>query len=352
MYPKKKIIKNIILVLAILIILIILVCSLGDIKSIVSVLANQTNYLYILVCIGIVILYCILFQASLTIIVKHKYKDISIKDSMFISGSEFFFNGITPFSSGGQPFQAYALKAKKMKLSDSTSALLLNFLVYQIVMNLFSVVCLIAYFSRLKEQVDNFIWLLIVGFSINMIMMLFIIAIGTTKIAGRIMVKLLTLLSKIKFLKKLLSNKIESFQTYVEEMQSAFKEMGKSKSVIFGSFILKALGLVCYYAIPFFIFYAIGVDLSFKNLFYVIAMTSFALTISIWVPTPGSSGGAELAFTTLFQGLLVGYVDASNLAVSGMLLWRLLTYYFLMAYGFIMYILFERGNKNEDRTIY
>lgn len=352
MYSKKKIVKNLILVFAILVILIILLCSLGDIKSIFNVLIHNTNYAFVAVCIVLVLAYCILFQLSLTIIIRKKYQGIGIKDSMLVGGSEFFFNGITPFSSGGQPFQAYALKVKNMKLSDSTSALLLNFLVYQVVLNLFSIICLVIYFGKLKAQVDNFIWLLIVGFSINMIMMLFIIAIGTTKFAGNLMVKFLKLLSKIKFLNKLLSNKIEAFQVYVDEMQNAFKEMSQCKGTIFVSFILKALGLICYYSIPFFIFHAIGVELMLKDLFYVIAMTSFAITISIWIPTPGASGGAELAFTTLFTGLLVGYTDANNLAMSGMLLWRLVTYYFLMAYGFIMYILFERGNKNEDRTVY
>lgn len=352
MYSKKKIIKNLILVFAILIILIITVFSLGDIKTICDVLIHQTNYAYIAICVALILLYCFFFQLSLTILIKHKYKEISIVDSMYISGSEFFFNGITPFSSGGQPFQAYALKAKKMKLSDSTSALLINFLAYQIVMNLFSVVCLCVYFSKLKSQIDNLIWLVIVGFSINILMMLFIILIGTTKFAGNLMVKFLRLLCKIKFINKFLGNKIEAFQVYVSEMQNAFKEMAQSKRIMLFVFLTKILALFCYYSIPFFIFYAIGVDLTFKDLFYVISMTSFALTISVWVPTPGASGGAELAFTTLFSGLLSGYPDANNLAVSGMLLWRLLTYYFIMVYGFIMYILFERRNKNEDRTVY
>ena len=352
MYSKKSIWKKLVLVFAILVILIILLCSLGDIKAIWNVLSTQTNYLYIGICAILAIIYCLFFQASLTVIIKKKYSDIKIKDSMFIAGSEFFFNGITPFSSGGQPFQAYGLKQKNMKLSDSTSALLLNFLIYQIVMNLFSVVCMVMYFTRLKEQVDNFIWLLVVGFSINLFIMLFLIGIGTLKWVGNLFVKLLILFSKIKFLNKFLSSKIEPFKTYISETQEAFKEMYRYKGTVIISFVLKLIGLIVYYSIPFFIFWAIGVKINVENLFYVIAMTSFALTISIWVPTPGASGGAELAFTTLFVGLLVGYSDINNLTMSGMLLWRMITYYFIMVYGFIMYILFERGNKNEDRVIY
>lgn len=345
MYSKKSIWKKLVLVFAILVVLIILLCSLGDIKAIWNVLSTQTNYLYIGICALLAILYCLFIQASLTVIIRKKYNGIGIIDSMYIAGSEFFFNGVTPFSSGGQPFQAYALKQKNMKLSDSTSALLLNFLIYQIVLNLFSIVCMSLYFTRIKEQVDNFIWLLIVGFSINLLIMLFLIGIGTIKSIGNLFVKLLVLLSKIKFLNKILSSKIEPFKIYIQETQDAFKEMYKYKGTVLVSFILKAIGLFVYYSIPFFIFWAIGVKIDMENLFYVVAMTSFALTISIWIPTPGASGGAELAFTTLFVGLLTGYSDINNLTMSGMLLWRLITYYFLMAYGFVMYILFERRNK-------
>ena len=60
---------------------------------------------------------------------------------------------------------------------------------------------------------------------------------------------------------------------------------------------------------------------------------------------------AELAFTTFFTGL-IAFDDSTNIALSGMLIWRMFTYYLLIFYGMIMYALFERGNRNEDRTIY
>jgi len=349
MYSKKKTVRSLILVAAILIVLVILLVSLGDIKSIGQVLAT-TNYLYILVCIGLLLVYCLGFQISLTLLIKNKYQGISFYQSMLVGGTEFFFNGITPFSSGGQPFQAYALKRKDMKLSDSTSVLLINFLSYQIVMNLFSIVALILYYTKLHEQINNLIWLLIVGFSINILMMAFIVMIGATKFTGKLFIKIMRGLCKIKFLRKL-ETKIPEFENYVAEMQNAFLEMRNHLGLVSIVMLLKAISLAAYYTIPFFIFYAIGVNISYKEIFYVISMTSFALTICVWLPTPGASGGAELAFTTLFAGLLVAYDNAQSIAMSGMLIWRLLTYYLLMLYGLINYLAFERRNSNENRSI-
>lgn len=352
MYSKKKIIKYILLVVALFIIALIFIFSIGDIKEIINVLAHQTNYGYIALCILILLLYCITMQLSLTVLIKKKQREIGFFDAMYISGTDFFFNNITPFATGGQPFQAYALKAKKMKFSDSTAILLGNFLSYQMSINVIFAAFLIIYFERIQNQVDNLMWLIFIGFGINFIIMLFVILIGCTKTAGKILVGIMVLFSKIKFLNKFIGDKIDKFRVYIEETQQGFKELSKNIGSVIINFILKLISLMIYYSIPFFIYHAIGVKLEYSDIFYVIAMTSFALTITCWVPTPGAVGGIELAFTTLFSGLLIGYTDVSSITISAMLLWRLITYYLILAYGFIMYVLFERGNKDEDRVVY
>ena len=99
--------------------------------------------------------------------------------------------------------------------------------------------------------------------------------------------------------------------------------------------------------------------MGWDNFFYVCAVTSFALTLAIWVPTPGASAGAELAFTTSFVGMAafnsgaknpVGDAEvAKNLALSGMLIWRLFTYYLLMLLGFIMYLIFDKRDRKYQK---
>lgn len=358
MYSKKKILKNLILVAGILIILIILVCSLGDIKAIWSTITTQAKARWMFATLGLVLLYCFFNQLSIVFLTRRKYKNIKRTTLFYVAGSEFFFNAITPFSSGGQPFQAYALKQKGVKFSDSTSILLLNFLAYQIVMNLISVAAVVFYYKRLVVDVPNLSWLVFIGFSINLLVMVFLVLLGTTKFMGAGVIKLVDLLAKIKFLKRFLGNKTEAVRVYVSEMQGAFKEMGKSKRVWFFAAMSKAISLMIYYCIPFFSFLAIGINLGLNNFIYVAAMTSFALTIAVWIPTPGSSGGAEMAFTTLFIGLAAlrtapvnpdGDINvAKNLAVSGMLIWRTFTYYLLMIYGLVMYLLFDRTTRTDN----
>ena len=350
---KKRNIKYVILVIAILIVLIILLTSLGDIKKIANIFKTSVKWYYLLACLGVVLLYFFFVETSLFILIKNKYKDISSFQVYNIAGSGLFFDAITPFSTGGQPFQAYALKRMNVKLSDSTSILLVNFLVYQIVLNVFTAILLIFYYPRIHEQVDNIVIFIIVGFTINFLIMALLILIGTTKFMGKAIIKLMDLLCKIKFLNKLIGKEKDNFKQYVNDMQSAFKDMKNHFGIVFICVITRSISLIIYYSIPFLAFLSIGINLGFDNFIYCIAVTSFSLTIAIWVPTPGSSGGAELAFTTLFVGLINNESkdERQALALSGMLVWRFFTYYLSIIYGFIRYLIFERKMSKIENNL-
>ncbi len=353
---KKKIVRWSIFVIAILIVLIIVLVSLGNIGNIIKIFQEHFNILWFLLCIALILLYAFIYKLSLVILVKRKYKDIPFLKLYFISGSEFFFNSITPFSTGGQPFQAYALKRCNVTLSDSTSQLLLNFVAYQISLNIVSIFCVIMYFNRLYSSIDNFIIFLVVGFSINMLIMILLILIGTSKLFGRALIGLINGICKIKFINKLVGDKTEDVTKYVNEMQSAFKEMGHNIHIWLICLLTKVLANIIYYVIPFVGFRVFAVEISMENFLYCFALTSFCLTTTIWVPLPGASGGAELVFLILFKSLIPNTdgvnletnMDIDTIATAGMLVWRFFTYYFMIGYGLFDYIMFEVTTPDKD----
>ncbi|MBQ7642151.1 MAG: flippase-like domain-containing protein [Acholeplasmatales bacterium] len=354
MYSKKKIIKYLILILAILILLVVLLTQIGDIQKIFAIFGSGFNPLWLLLCIGLIFAYCFVYKLSLIILVKRQYKHLKFWDLYLISGSEFFFNAVTPFSSGGQPFQAYALKQKNVSLSDSTSQLLLNFLAYQVSLNLISIICAIVYFNRLHSDIDNFIVLFIVGFSINLFIMVLLLLLGCSKLFGKALIGLINGICKIKPIKKLVGDKTASVTQYVEDMQKAFKDMRKDMKIWFLCLFTKIAANMIYYCVPFVGFYVIGHPITGQEFWYCFALTSFSLTTTIWVPLPGASGGVEFAFLVLFKNLITqgGASDPDAVAQSGMLIWRLLTYYFVLGYGLVDYIVFDRSiskdmKKNE-----
>ena len=352
---KKKIIRWLILVAAILILLIVLIVNLGDIKAIWHMLTNA-NIGYIFLAIGVVLLYAISYQASLIMLTKYRYKKLSVVDAFCISGSEFFFNAITPFSSGGQPFQAYALKRKGMGLSESTSVLLINFISYQICLNSVGLVFIILYYNKTFANIGNYIGFLIAGFTINMIILVLLLLLGLVKPVGNFFMMLFDLTCKIKFIGKRFGNKRERISNYINNMQNAFKDILKSFKIWILAILTKLLSFVFYYSIPFIALLAIGVEINTSNFMYTLALTSFTLTIAIWVPTPGGSGGVETAFKMLYTPFMenFGYTtdEATTISLTIMLVWRFITYYLMIGYGFLLYLIFEkRCGKDEMQFI-
>ncbi len=107
-YSFKSILNKIILGLAITILILLLIIFLTtDINAIKAAFAN-INIGYLFAAIGLTVLYFLLSPITTCILTKAKKCDISMLDTFLIGNTEHFFNGITPFATGGQPFQVYS----------------------------------------------------------------------------------------------------------------------------------------------------------------------------------------------------------------------------------------------------
>lgn len=339
----KKLWVKLIFPLACFIIVIVVIFINNDIKEVFNTLQTvKAKYLWL--AILLLFVYFILWPISLYIIVKAKKYKIKASDVFLIGSVEHFFNGITPFSSGGQPFEAFCFKRKGMKFSDSTGVLLTNFISYQTVITVFSIIAVCFNFQYLKENVDGIVSLVIIGIVINALVLLIFISLGCLKFVRKLFLKIMILFSKIKFLKKFLEPKIESFDEFCSGYQIAFKEIMSNKFAFLLCLLVKAVTMAVFYAIPFYLLKAIGIEIGYNKLLFIISMTCFAICMTCWFPTPGASGGIEFAFKTLFASI-AGVTPI--VAVSGMLLWRFITYYLLMLLSFISYLILEYATKNN-----
>lgn len=344
MKGRGKIWKKLIFPLICLILVIVLVLSMNDINDIYNTLKN-VKPIYLLYAFLVLLLYFALWPVSLFVFTKSRKLKIRFIDVFLIGSTEHFFNGVTPFATGGQPFQAYFFKKKGVNYSDSTGMLLLNYIIYQAVITVMFIVAFIVNYSYLKENVANVFWLMILGIIINALVLFVFISLGCFKKIRQIFLSILKLLAKIKFLKKTLEKKIPSFEHYCSEYQEAFKYMAKNKLAILIATIVKTVTMFVYYAVPFYVLKAVGVQVGYNQFFFIVSMTCFSICMTCWIPTPGASGGIELAFKTLFASI-VGVT--TTVAVSGMLVWRLITYYILMIISFVAFIVFEALNKKNS----
>ena len=312
-----------------------LVLSFNDMDGIREVI-SEAKLSYVGIAVLCLLGYILLYPLSLCILTSARKCDISPLTTYNIAMTEHFFNGITPFATGGQPFQVYSFSRARVKASESTCLLLMNFMVFMLVTNGFAA-CSLFFFRRFVTTGPMTI-ISVVGFSINFFVLIMTFLLATNKGICRLICRFLDFLCRFRLLSKLLSPRVEGLKLYFVQVQEAFAALMKRK----GHFLLALLSKICsmglYYMTTFFILKALNVPLPSNDLFFIICGTSFAITMVVFLPTPGSSGGIELAFKDVFASITGGSIAV---ATSGMLIWRLLTYYLVMLISLAFYVVLE-----------
>lgn len=345
-YNIGKVIKKLVIAFIITIFLFGVVIALGDFKGMLAVLLTA-NWNYLFFALLLLVVFMILNIDVFYLLLKSKNKNVKLRDVFLIGATEPFFNGITPFSTGGQPFQAYALYKRGIPIEDSTTALMMNFIIYMVPTNLFALISLF-FFQRFVSQIPQFLSVAILGFVINFITVMLFIGVCFSKKVRHLIIKFVVWLGNKKAFKKLFKGKSEKINKSFKDIQNGCNGLLKKPKTFAACIILKVISLIAYYSIPFLFIKALHVDIPISEIFYIMLGTSFAITMVVWVPTPGGAGGIELAFKTIFA-TVSGVTPI--IASGGMVLWRIYTYYLLMIVGFVCYLVFEYEISKDEKRI-
>lgn len=333
---KKKTIISVIIVLILTIATFSIFLNFQDINAVIESIktVNGVEMTIAFVCL---LLYALTWPLSLCIMAYKQRHRAHFLDNYLVGESEHFFNGITPFATGGQPIQIYLLTKSGIKPSESTGLIFTNFIALLIATNIFAIVSLFFYGSLSENFTSTTSWMIALGFVMNIFTLVFMILMMTSKFIRNFFRKCLEALCKIKFIGKRLTKLIPVFDNYCSNAQEASKEIFSHFWTFILAIILRMISLVFYYAIPFFILRSLGIPLDYNLLPLIILASSFAITTMVWVPTPGGTGGIEFAFTTIFTASIFGTISPS-VGAAGMILWRGLTYYLLLIISMLAYI--------------
>lgn len=327
---------NIIIICASIIFLFLYVIFVDGIENIVNAIKNLNPYL-IIIALSVMIIYWLLEALILNIIVKKCNKTQKFKSTFKTSMIGQFFNCITPFASGGQPIQAYHMTKTGIPLGTASSCLLAKFIVYQIVFTIIAFITIFFSYSYFENKIKSFTILIIVGFIINIFVVIILIGIGYfNKITTKIAKSILIFLNKIKLIKNY--DKISNYMD--KELYSfyiSFKTFKNYKVQIINMSILSAIQIIIYFTIPYIIYISLG--LSESKLIYMIIGNIFVSLVSAFIPMPGAIGGAEISFFIVFKIFF-----PENLIPISILIWRLITFYLPIIVG----MFFTLGiNKNK-----
>ncbi|MCD7809690.1 MAG: flippase-like domain-containing protein [Erysipelotrichaceae bacterium] len=312
----------------------------GEFDQMLSAFENASLFWIIIMFLGMIGYY--FFDAlSLLHFGRVFKKDYSLKQSLTNCISAYFFNGVTPFASGGQFAQVYIFNKQGIIPTYSASILLLSFICYQSVLVIYTAIILLLRIQYFLSNAVYSIGLVMLGFSINFLV-IFVLFCGANskKLQNFIIHRILKLLYRFHIIKdyELTSVRIERYFSDFRE-QLHFLQNNKSilVKVIFNNFMKLSIA----YIMPFLAAKAMRLPISYMELLNFMMLCSCIYMITAFIPIPGSSGGAEGLYMVMYGFL--GTVGAT----SSMMLWRFMTYYL----GLILGILFFSFNKEIKKGV-
>lgn len=275
------------------------------------------------------------FVAGESVIIKYMLRMFKVKIPLLrcikYSFVGFFYSYITPSSSGGQPAQMYYMKKDGIKFGHSTLIMLIIAIAYKAVLVVGGVIFLLFEYDFIVENVGNKMWLVIVGFILNIIyisglVVLFFNPLGARKVA----VKGINFLCKIKVLKR---RKYDAYIARIDRLKDTYIEGANYVKThiraVVNIFIMTCIQRGCLFAVTWVVYKSYG--LSGTSFIGIITLQTILAVAVEMLPLPGAAGITEACFIVMFSGIF-----GDELVKSGMLLSRGLTFYCVLIAGAVV----------------
>lgn len=333
----KNIKKNSLILL--LITIIVLFFLLKDSAQEIFATLSKINIFYLLIAFLLYFLYIITKAYIIYKCVNEKDK-LSFKEAIKHNMITQFFNGITPFSTGGQPMEVYMIAEHNIKVSKATSVTIENFIFYQTALVIYGAIAVACnWIFDLFPKVSILQHLVLLGFIVNILVAVALYAIMLSKkVTKKVSNLLIKLLGKVKIIKD--TKKAQNdWSEKLEDFHHISKDLLHRKGIFFLGVFINLVSLTCLYIIPLFIMYGLH---DFTSLTPIRAITSsaYVLLMGSFVPIPGASGGIEYGFIKFF-GNFMPVVLLNALLIT----WRFITYYFGMIIGGFLFSIEKESDK-------
>ncbi len=322
-----------------LVTLLVLYFVLKDEYDLVVDTLKKMNFFYILLA---VLLY--FFYLILRAFVNYKWvgdkKKLTFQDAYQHMVITQFFNGITPFSTGGQPMEVYMLKQHGIRYTKATNIIMQNFIVYQIALVLF------GFFAVIYNQMTGIIRqsgiltnLIVLGFFVNSAVALVSLFLAISEKFTNFSMRLVVKIGKKFHIVKNQEQTIKKWEERLHDFHQGTKEMKEKKGLFLFGIIINIIALACFYAIPLLLVYSLG-DFETITITSSLVASAYVLILASFVPIPGATGGIEYGFTQMFGNFLPSSKTGAILIV-----WRFITYYLGMIVGGILFSFHKGGEQ-------
>ncbi|KLO21606.1 MULTISPECIES: lysylphosphatidylglycerol synthase transmembrane domain-containing protein [unclassified Marinitoga] len=268
-------------------------------------------------------------------VIKVLLQKVSLKQALNFTLIGQFYSYLTPFYTGGQPFQIIYISKYGIDPGQATAVILFKTFIFQISMAILGIIATIYSFFHFSIYITSSIILGVLLNSLAVFLIIFYVinqkaAINTTLYFVKILKKIGVLKNPEKYIDEIIS-KVKSF---IE----TFKLQSKRLINIILVFVLSIFQFSCSFLVLPVILKGFNKNISLK---FVFRSLITQITSSI-IPTPGTSGGAEGIFYFLFSDFII-----KERIGTVIVLWRFTTYYYVLLISGIVVLLNHKRNLNK-----
>lgn len=335
----KKMIRNFILFILLIILTFYIVLKDQDITQIFNLMKN-VKYQYILIAVICMCIYVISEAINIRRTLKALNEKITFINSIKYALIGFFFSGITPAASGGQPMQIYYMHKEKITVANSTLALLVNLSSMQVVTISIALISIIFNYRYLNKPL---VLLFILGIALNATALtLLLIAIFSKKILNKLINFAIKIMGKLKI--RNIEEKKKRIEEEIAKYQDSSDYIKNNKLVILKTIITTYIQFIAFYSVSYWVYRSFG--LSGHNIVQITTIQSMLYATVSGIPSPGAVGVSEGGFIAIFASIL-----PENMINGVMLLTRGINFYLLIIVSMIITIiniLMQKKLKKEE----
>lgn len=242
----------------------------------------------------------------------------------------FFFSGITPFASGGQPMQLYAMHRDGISTARGTISLAMELASFQAASVTLATAGLLYFHAFILEHSGLAAPLLLLGFAANLallslLLLAIFLPVGILRITGAIA----TLMQKLRFAKAAqFRAAADNWAADYQGCAACLRGKPREAALLFATSLLQ---LAAMHSIPYWVALSLGVhSVTFLQ---VTALQAVLFLVVSLIPLPGGTGASEGGFLLLYTAVFTGGALETAmllsrfasfylpLLVSGLLLW-------------------------------
>lgn len=255
----------------------------------------------------------------------------------------YFFCGITPSATGGQPAQLCFMSKDRIPVSYGSLALLTEVTAYQIVSIIFVAISFIAERDYLLSLDRGVLIAICVGMGGNTLFILMLLALlfsnSFINVIEKNVIKLVKKFGKAEKTQK----RIECITLRMMEYRNGSEYIRKNPKLLLRNLPVALIKLVALCSIPYFVLLSLGgLGGRWTQMLFIQSLLTASITV---VPLPGGTGVGEVSFVLLFSSIF-----GKDLITAGMLISRGLGFYLGLVVSIIILMATTTFEKARRRA--